>query len=90
MTSDSLSQPLILSINPSNQILTIKNQNHASVQSSSATVLLARPLKSDLPSNLIVDLSFELAADYFFGLTRAAIDLSNPRCNLANPLRRSC
>ena len=89
-TSDSLSQPLILSINPSNRILTIKNQNHASVQSSSAIVLPAHPLKSDLLSNLTVDLSFELAIDYSFGLTHATIDLANPHCNLASPLHRSC
>ena len=86
----SLSQPLILSINPSNRILTINNQNHASVQSSSATVLPTHPLKSDLLSNLIVDLSFELATDYYFGLTHATIDLANPHRNLASPLCRSC
>ena len=80
-TSDSLSQPLILSINPSNRTLTIKNQNHASVQSSSTTVLHARPLKYDLSS--------ELATDYSFGLTSVAVDLTSPRRDLTNPRYRS-
>ena len=77
-TFDSLSQPLILSINPSNRTLTIKNQNHASVQSSFAIVLPAHPPKLDL-----ADLSSKLAVDYSFGLTNATADLANPR-------RQSC
>nr|POE91844.1 hypothetical protein CFP56_52964 [Quercus suber] len=83
-TSDLLSQPLILSTNPSNRTLTIKNQNHASVQSSSATVLPARPLKSNL-----ADLSSELATDYSFDLTSVATNLASPRHDLASPCRQS-
>nr|POE84427.1 hypothetical protein CFP56_41734 [Quercus suber] len=82
-------KPLILSINPSNRTLTIKNQNHASVQSSSTTILPAHPLKSDLTSNLTADLSSELAVNYSFGLTNTAADLASPHRDLASPRRRS-